>query len=154
MATDDTPPPKPTAPGGGISGVPAPRSSPTPPGVGEARPEADLENTGEMPVVRNDLRKSARRTRALTGAFALIAASGTVALNPQVTSLGVRLFGQKDRLDVVEKKVADVQGEVTDLRQDVHEARKDTRALYRAVLERRPQERLEQPPPPPQDGGR
>lgn len=77
MATDDTPPPKPTAPGGGplrISGVPAPRSSPTPPGVNEVRPEADLENTGEMPVVRNDLRKANWRTRI----FAFVVGLGVV----------------------------------------------------------------------------
>lgn len=139
--------------------VPPPRPSPTPPGVGEARPQADTENTGEMPVVRDDLRKASRRTRTFAGALALIVGSGTVVLNPQVTSLGVRLFGQKDRLDVVEKKVAEVQGAVGELKTNAakleleqHEARKDTRALYRAVLERRPQERLEQPLPA-KDGG-
>lgn len=94
MATDDTPPPKPAAPGGGplrISGVPAPRSSPTPPGVGEARPQADLENTGEMPVVRNDLRKANRRTRVFAGVMVVLLGAFELISEVKLTDL-LKLF--------------------------------------------------------------
>jgi predicted nucleic acid-binding Zn-ribbon protein len=57
----------------------------------------------------------------------------------------------------LQNRVSTVEQQVSQLRDEVYEGRKDTQALYKAVVDRKRQDRLEKPIPPPeppkQDGG-
>jgi hypothetical protein len=118
-----------------------PRPSPRPPEPPDDEPQTDP----NIRVVKTAMRKELNLQGAkLTIATAVVAVS---------TAFGAYMFIMNQALaqtdagvGPVVKRVETLEQQQKELRGDVHEVQMDVRALYKAVMTGRPQERLEQPP--------
>lgn len=121
------------------------------PAVGPRPPEPPLDEPKTDPgavVTKGDLKKSLRINEVWTVMVAIATAAAALLG-------GYALFISRAEAagEAAAKKVAERQNALEESQKEVRE---DVRALYRAVMYRQPQERLEHAPlvPPPHDGGR
>jgi hypothetical protein len=127
------------------------RPSPVP----DIRPELDDEPKTD-PRMLAAIEKHApahSKARDIAVAIAAVGTSVIVAL----IFVDNRVAAQTDAgVKVMQSRVTALEQQVPQLRQEVFQGRLDTQALYKAVMDGKRQERLEQPPAPPalaKDGG-
>lgn len=112
-----------------------PKPSPRPP-----TPLPDEPGTDPHALVTNgDMKKSLRANELFTMVTAIIAAGAALIVGYAVFISKAEAAG--------EKAAAAVAQDVARVKEDQNEVRQDVRALYRAVMYRQPQERLERPLP-------
>ncbi|MEK7178557.1 MAG: hypothetical protein AAB721_02805 [Patescibacteria group bacterium] len=117
-----------------------PLPSPKVPAPADEEPGTDP----NLPVTKREMRRSFRVNEVYTVIVAIATAAAALLGGYRLFVSEARAAGE-DAAKSAEKKANEVAAEQLEVRQDV-------RALYRAVLTGRPQERLEQPLPVP-DGG-
>lgn len=96
-----------------------------------------------MPVTVGRHKRDMARSSAFTAFIVLV---GGALFSPGCLDVGTKLMGQKGRLDKVEADVGVIKAEQRGIRVEQTETRDDLRALYRAMVFKAPQERLEKPP--------
>jgi cytochrome c-type biogenesis protein CcmH/NrfG len=115
--------------------------------------DARLEDTGEHPATRGEMRRAFRINEIFTFLVASMTAVGAVFGAYKLLLSEARAEADAG-VAVHESRIKALEQQVPQLREEVYQGRLDTQALYKALMERKRQDRLEKPPPKPTlDGG-
>lgn len=106
--------------------------------------EAPRHDTHELPVTMGTMQKAFRLNEIWTFIVA-VATAGAALLGSYTLFIDKAEAAGRKEAETVKEEVRQLREEVQAMKDDNGELKKDVRALYRAVMTRQPQDRLEKP---------